>query len=745
MINLLEKAGYFFNKEVKVWSLPCYESINYSDGEDVEQRIESIIAQSEDVSLHSQELLQSCNDWPSLYHLSKIRTNVLRPFKHLLEGADVLEVGAGCGAITRYLGECRANVLALEGSLRRANITRSRTRDLENVTLLAEKFSQLPSFHLFDIITLIGVLEYANLFMEGENRPLAMLQHARSLLKPHGKIIIAIENQLGLKYFAGAPEDHLGEKMVGIEGRYKKNQPETFGYVTLKKMFDDAGFAHQQWLIPLPDYKFPISIITQEGMINENFDASAFAWQSVKNDPQLFFDTNFSLELAWPEIIKNQLGLELSNSFLVVASPTRGSFLDESILAYHYTTGRAQKYCKATLFKCATDKDIFVEYEKEEPSKVISEEENPFIKFILPESTRYTLGEPLSFELIKILARKEKNFVDIANFIKKYLFVLSSLLKAEKVQIDELSPYIKIPGSFFDAIPQNIIINKHGLPVFIDREWILTEPLEIGYLLFRALYTISGNVKEFTEFLERQKFIYLSLEAVQPGLLNQSDYERYFSMEQKIQNIVSTSVNNSFAGWIEHSQESIATIAKGKNSSQKESQNNNRYCLDHEKTLSKNEFIVAERDMQLKKQEVRIKNRKWNTVLTRLKESRFINKIISNLKPSFYKNLPPKKITSKVFIQPPIFNEDWYLNCYPDILGSEMTPFIHYMTHGWKECRNPHWLFDTKFFLEKYPEIHKEKREPFTYYCTEGWKRKMQPHPTFDVHWYTEKNPGILM
>ena len=41
-----------------------------------------------------------------------------------------------------------------------------------------------------------------------------MLQRVRSLLKPEGKLIVAIENQLGLKYFAGAPEDHLGQADV---------------------------------------------------------------------------------------------------------------------------------------------------------------------------------------------------------------------------------------------------------------------------------------------------------------------------------------------------------------------------------------------------------------------------------------------------------------------------------------------------------------------------------------------------
>ena len=35
-------------------------------------------------------------------------------------------------------------------------------------------------------------------------------------LKKGGRIVIAIENRLGLKYFAGCAEDHLGTYFSGI-------------------------------------------------------------------------------------------------------------------------------------------------------------------------------------------------------------------------------------------------------------------------------------------------------------------------------------------------------------------------------------------------------------------------------------------------------------------------------------------------------------------------------------------------
>ena len=45
-------------------------------------------------------------------------------------------------------------------------------------------------------------------FTEGKTPYETFLKEMGGYLKPEGKLLIAIENRLGLKYFAGAPEDH---------------------------------------------------------------------------------------------------------------------------------------------------------------------------------------------------------------------------------------------------------------------------------------------------------------------------------------------------------------------------------------------------------------------------------------------------------------------------------------------------------------------------------------------------------
>ena len=550
MKTLLQNAGYVLDSTTHVWLNPSYKGIAYNDGDEIETRIATIIKNATDISTLSTELRRHCTDWPSQYHLTSARANIMRPFEQILKGANVLEIGAGCGAISRYLGECGAQVLALEGSPRRASIARSRTRDLDNITVLAEKFDQFKSDHQFDVITLIGVLEYANLFTPGDNPALIMLQRVRQLLKPEGKLIIAIENQLGLKYFAGAPEDHFGKPMVGIEGRYGKDQAQTFGRPVLTRLLQQAGFQASNFLAPFPDYKLPSSIVTEEGFAHPHFDASAFASQSVRRDPQLPEVCNFSLELAWPVVFANDLGLETSNSFLIIASPTQQALVPDGDLAYHYSTTRFAEFCKETIFSgkdTSKNREVFVSYRRlgkvDATSAGSKISPNSVVKFVCPDTDKYVSGKPLSQEFINIVTKDGWTFEQVGQFVGRYLLILTSIAKADGFTVDFASAGIAIPGQYIDCMPQNIMVDSQGKHTFIDKEWQLTSSVEVNYLVFRSLVFLCDAITRFGrpttgESLTVFQFIEKAFAAA--GLIAQPiDSDRFEALEATLQLAVS--------------------------------------------------------------------------------------------------------------------------------------------------------------------------------------------------------------
>ena len=53
-------------------------------------------------------------------------------------------------------------------------------------------------------------VEYSKGYIGTDDPYVEMIRRIKRHLKPGGQILIAIENRLGLKYFAGCTEDHTG-------------------------------------------------------------------------------------------------------------------------------------------------------------------------------------------------------------------------------------------------------------------------------------------------------------------------------------------------------------------------------------------------------------------------------------------------------------------------------------------------------------------------------------------------------
>jgi GT2 family glycosyltransferase/glycosyltransferase involved in cell wall biosynthesis/uncharacterized protein (DUF3084 family)/SAM-dependent methyltransferase len=532
---------YDFNEDLSIWTRQNFQGIRYSDGDEVERRIASIIKDTTDLSVLSDELRPHCTDWPTTYHLSATRANILRPFEQDLQG-DILEIGAGCGAITRYLGECGGQVLALEGTPRRASIARARTFDLDNVTVVSDKFDDFKCNNKFDVVTLIGVLEYANLFTDGENPATSMLERVKSFLKPNGKLYIAIENQLGLKYFASAQEDHVGIPMYGVEARYRKDQPQTYGRKHLHQLIKDAGFSSIEFLAPFPDYKLPASIVTEKGFLSDDFDSAAFACQSVRKDPQLPKIMAFSPEMVWPSIVGNGLSIDLSNSFLIVAAPKENEKLFISnTLAWHFTTERRKELCKLTEFKRNVKGEIDVCYKRLHQITTNPIVDN-LINNYLPKKDQYRFGEILSNDLIRIISCDGWKVEEVSYFLSIWLNYLSQSVRKKSKALDLPKQKTLYPGEFFDYIPQNIIRANDGALHVIDKEWILNDKIEIDFLLFRVLWSVINSASKFgkPENLEIKTYYYFIYHCMRAlgWIISDQNIKECIELEYRIQSAV---------------------------------------------------------------------------------------------------------------------------------------------------------------------------------------------------------------
>lgn len=278
----------------------------YSDGE-IEDELLNIVQQNSNFD----RIIENDNRWPVLYHLSKYRSNIIDwyPFN---KNANVLEIGAGCGAITGALSNVVASVTCIELSKKRALINAYRNKNKENVEIIVGDFNIVQFDKKFDYITLIGVLEYASAFSTSINPFHELLAKVKKLLAPGGKLIIAIENRFGLKYFAGAREDHTGIFFDSIENYPSNNSVRTFSKKELSELLSEVGFSKNDFYYPVPDYKFAFQIFSDERLpeIGELRDLI----HNYDRDRLQLFDEGIVLD----SLISNDNFSFFSNSFLVI-------------------------------------------------------------------------------------------------------------------------------------------------------------------------------------------------------------------------------------------------------------------------------------------------------------------------------------------------------------------------------------------------------------------------------------------
>ena len=283
---------------------------NYSDGE-VEDVILDIVKNN--TRDKYDDIITERRNWPILYHLSDKRTNIIEWFP-IGKDKKVLEIGSGCGAITGVLADKAGTVTCIELSKKRSLINAYRNSDKDNIEIKIGNFQDIePTLtEKYDVITLIGVFEYAQLYIESKSPFVEFLKIIKRHLAENGTIVIAIENRFGLKYWAGCQEDHVPEYYLGIEGYDGVRGVKTFTKQEITDIIYQAGLHQVEFYYPYPDYKFPTAIYSDDflpktGELNNNI-------RNFDKERMLLFDET----KVFDGLIQEGLFPEFSNSFLVM-------------------------------------------------------------------------------------------------------------------------------------------------------------------------------------------------------------------------------------------------------------------------------------------------------------------------------------------------------------------------------------------------------------------------------------------
>ncbi|MCH5270430.1 MAG: class I SAM-dependent methyltransferase [Lachnospiraceae bacterium] len=478
-------------------------------------------------------IIEEKASWPVLYHLSLLRENIV-DWIPMRGDEKVLEIGSGCGAITGALARKAGQVVCVDLSKKRSMINANRHSECDNVTIHVGNFKDIePSLPKdFDYIFLIGVFEYGQSYMGSEKPFEEFLQIVMKHLAKGGRVVIAIENKYGLKYFAGCREDHLGTYFSGIENYAGGGGVRTFSRKGLEKLFAACGIKKYHFYYPYPDYKFMTSLYSDDHLPDkgELFDNM----RNFDRDRMLLFNEKD----AFDGIVEDNLFSVFANSYLVVI----GNGMD---LKYaKYSNDRAPEYRIRT--EIWQDKEGTVTVKKHPLSKDAKEHIRGMALAYENLKERYKGGR-LEINKCELHEKEDAIWCSFEFLEGRPLSVLMDecLEKGELERFHELfREYVErigyhadYPVADFDLIFGNIIVKDDTWTV-IDYEWTFGKEVEAKELAFRAIYCY---------LLEDEKRNKLNLDLILNELqLSPKEAEYYREQEQEFQKFV-TGKNRSMA------------------------------------------------------------------------------------------------------------------------------------------------------------------------------------------------------
>lgn len=486
----LNELGYYKEDLYKNIYLNNKKQVAYSDGEIEEVIFNELSKLPKDRFKREIILEEAIVDWPTKYHFTWERVNILKPIDFNTNDR-VLELGGGTGILSEYICGKVKELITIEGTLNRAKSISARCKNHNNIDIIVANFLNLDMINLFgensfDKITLIGVLEYAPKFSDENNPIVNLLNICNKLIKPSGELIIAIENKIGLKYLLGYQEDHNAKVYYGPQSFYKSSDATTFTKAELSAKLLSAKFKNVSYYYPFPDYKLPNVIIKDCKDI--------YSQQGSNLITTLLYDSksqNYSgketLNIHEGRVLANFITDKcldvISNSFLLIATKEKKEERLEPFV-YYFSTNRRYQYANEIKFFKKAESVLVSKlwYGKKTNNNALNLVNEGDLE------SNFIQGQNVHISLDNFYLLNEK---------ESYNQLFSEWLVFLKSNIE------KDINKAFDMMPFNTIIDLNNKFNFIDiDEWQTTEALSISQVVSR--YVIS-NRKHFEWLLSIKK------------------------------------------------------------------------------------------------------------------------------------------------------------------------------------------------------------------------------------------------
>ena len=465
----------------------------YNEGDDVEEKVLAVFKEGRD----PWQVLQEDQRWPILYQLSERRQAIVEPME-LTASTQLLEIGAGSGPVTTALARRCAHVDCVELSERRSLTNAWRNKEYANIRIIVGNFDRIQFDQQYDVVTLIGVLEYAGCYLHGYENPFAALvRKAAALLRENGRLYVAIENRLGMKYFAGCREDHLGEMFAGIRG-YADGGVRTFSHSELEMLLMENGFGRTRFFYPYPDYKLPQQIFSD--------DYPPTALDLLTSG--ISYDMPRQKLFSEGDALRSLTGTKVNDRYIpdyqiitrICQDDSKQCFAVKKPLK-HEACAHVNQMHEASMVL----KDVFMGMSVLPCTLKGDEVIFPFLQ-----------GETLLMKMVKSIRQGKDAFLalwdDYVSRIRPREEDTCSFTSTPEFEhfFGEGHAWQDMPAyksCSLDMLPSNIMVKEDGEWVLFDYEWLMHVPVPISLVLYQAVHFCMIIRQEFSSVISQQELL----------------------------------------------------------------------------------------------------------------------------------------------------------------------------------------------------------------------------------------------
>ena len=424
--------------------------------------------------------------------------------------------------ISWYPIEEKDSVLLVNADEEISNEVKNKTKNI----IFVNDIHEVAINAKFDYVVLIGNIE--KLASDFEIKDL--LEFSKKCIKNSGKILLAMQNKFGMKYWTGDKFEDCDSDFSSITA----SMPNIVSYNKIKTILDELKLKYK-FYYPLPDYKYTNVIYTDEFMPdNDSIDARILTY--CENGEML----NFSEREAFKQLIIDDAKMFpfFSNSYFIEISNTN-SFEEIKYVSYGITRNEEFRIKtivgKNVVYKTANSKkaEEHIQNVKNNINILKNCKIDCLDKYDNNKIISKYLKDATSFDKVLMDIYNNSGLDGVMNKIIDYKVSILNKLSFEDVKNTVFEKYsIKIDkelkdklhftkNGVFDLIFQNCLVKNNKIYVY-DQEWF-EEDVPVEFILYRAIFY-------FTDLKEKEdiNIVYEKL-----GL---SDYVNVFEeLETKLQ------------------------------------------------------------------------------------------------------------------------------------------------------------------------------------------------------------------